>query len=391
MKFIHIADVHLGATPDSSMPWGEARQKELWGSFKSIIKICNEEKIDLLLIAGDLFHKQPLLRELKEVNYYFSTLETARVVIMAGNHDYIGSRSNYRGFEWDDRVHMFLSDRLEVVNFPDINTSIYGFSYLTRDITEPKYDNIEVSMKNMKVLQDNIEISDSMKTFQDNIETRYEIIQSDEKTKINILLAHGGDDRSVPINRKKLLGSGFDYIALGHIHKPEIISNIMAYSGSLEPLDKNETGQRGYILGRIKTKEQGQGHEAEIDFVNNSVREYKRLTISVNLETTNGALLDQIKDEILINGDQHIYQLYIEGFRDENIHFDKDAIYPLGNIREVIDESTPDYDFDKLYRENADNMIGMFIEKIRESSKQDDVARKALYYGIEALLGAKEN
>ena len=78
MKFIHIADVHLGATPDSSMPWGEARQKELWGSFKSIIKICNEEKIDLLLIAGDLFHKQPLLRELKEVNYYFSTLEIGR-------------------------------------------------------------------------------------------------------------------------------------------------------------------------------------------------------------------------------------------------------------------------------------------------------------------------
>lgn len=44
MKFIHIADVHLGATPDSSMPWGEARQKEVWDSFKNIIKACNEKK-----------------------------------------------------------------------------------------------------------------------------------------------------------------------------------------------------------------------------------------------------------------------------------------------------------------------------------------------------------
>ena len=50
--------------------------------------------------------------KLKEVNYYFSTLETARVVIMAGNHDYIGTRSNYNGFEWM-RVHVF-SDRLRL-------------------------------------------------------------------------------------------------------------------------------------------------------------------------------------------------------------------------------------------------------------------------------------
>ncbi|NLK04482.1 MAG: DNA repair exonuclease, partial [Clostridiales bacterium] len=70
--------------------------------------------------------------------------------------------------------------------------------------------------------------------------------------------------------------------------------------------------------------------------------------------------------------------------------FDKEPLYSLGNIRELVDESVPDYDFDKLYKENSDNILGMFIEKIRESSKDDDVARKALYYGIEALLGAKE-
>ena len=70
MKFIHIADVHLGAVPDSNMPWAMERQNEIWESFKNIITVCNREKVDLLLIAGDLFHKQPLLRELKEVNYF---------------------------------------------------------------------------------------------------------------------------------------------------------------------------------------------------------------------------------------------------------------------------------------------------------------------------------
>ena len=78
------------------------------------------------------------------------------------------------------------------------------------------------------------------------------------------------------------------------------------------------------------------------------------------------------------------------GFLDEGIHFDKDVLYPLGKSLEVRDESIPDYNFDALCRENADNMIGMFIKQIRESDMQDEINKKALYYGIEALLGARE-
>lgn len=353
MRFIHIADVHLGAIPDSNMPWAKDRQKEIWESFKNIISICNNENIDLLLIAGDLFHKQPLIRELKEVNYYFSTLEKTHVVIMAGNHDYIGARSNYPGFKWDKRVYIFLKDEVEAVEISDINTVVYGFSYLTRDIFEPKYDNIRP-------------------------------LQNES---VSILLAHGGDEKNVPLNRRKLQNLGFDYIALGHIHKPEIISNNMAYSGSLEPLDKNEIGQRGYIIGEISEDKK---KLVKFSFVSSSYREYKKLVITVDLDTTNGELIKSIKDGIDEEGKQHIYQIYIEGFRDEHIYFDKEAIYSLGNIYDVIDESVPDYDFDALYRDSSDNIIGLFIKQIREDSKQDEVTKKALYYGIEALLGARK-
>lgn len=359
MKFIHIADVHLGATPDSNMHWAKERQKEIWQSFKNIISLCNKEKVDLLLIAGDLFHKQPLIRDLKEINYYFSTLETAHVVIMAGNHDHISPRSNYNGYQWDERVHMFLRDSLEVIEFPHINTRVYGFSYLTRDITEPKYNHIELQEYNKNKIEE----------------------------PIHILLAHGGDEKSIPMNHKSLLKLGFDYIALGHIHKPRIFGERMAYSGSLEPLDKNELGQRGYILGEIREDEE---KSIDIRFVKSSHREYKKLKILVDQDMTNGSLIDRIKNEISKEGTEHIYQIYLEGFRDENICFDKDAIYSYGNILEVIDESVPDYDFDALYRENSDNIIGMFIKRIRESNDGDEINRKALYYGIAALLGARD-
>jgi DNA repair exonuclease SbcCD nuclease subunit len=354
MKFLHIADVHLGASPDSNMPWGADREKEIWQSFENIITVCNEEKVDLLLIAGDLFHRQPMVRELKEINYSFGKLQTTQVVIMAGNHDYIGTRSYYQGFDWNENVHMFLSDKIDVMKFEELGAEVYGFSYFSRDITEPLYDNVK----------------------------------PDHNDAFHILLAHGGDEKDIPFNRKKLQESGFDYIALGHIHKPEIICEKMAYSGSLEPIDKNETGERGYILGEIVRADDGKA-TTSIHFVPSSVRQYKRIDLAVDQETTNGSLLDQAKEVIRANGAAHIYSFCIQGVRDEAIHFDKEALRNLGNVLEVEDQSVPDYDFDALYRENSDNMIGMFIQRIRENANQDEVAKKALYYGIEALLGAR--
>lgn len=354
MKFIHIADVHLGATPDSHMPWGLAREKEIWESFRKIITICNENKVDLLFIAGDLFHRQPLVRELKEVNYCFGQLETAQVVMMAGNHDYISARSNYKGFAWDSHVHMFLEDSVEKLELDEINTEVYGLSYCTRDITEPRYD----------------------------------FVRPEPNDKIHVLLAHGGDEKDIPMNRRRMIESGFDYIALGHIHKPEIITGKMAYCGSLEPLDKNETGERGYIQGEITID--GVDKQTIISFVPFSHREYKRKELTVDPDSTNGQVVDRIRELIRSDGSQHIYSILVQGLRDESIRFDWSDIYSLGNILEVRDETVPDYDFDALYRENEDNLIGLFIQKIRESKKEDEITKKALYYGMEALIRAKE-
>ena len=44
------------------------------GTFRRVIAGIRENPVDLLFIAGDLFHRQPLLRELKEVNNLFSTI-----------------------------------------------------------------------------------------------------------------------------------------------------------------------------------------------------------------------------------------------------------------------------------------------------------------------------
>lgn len=129
MRFIHIADVHLGMQPDAGFPWSEERGEAIWESFRRIIRLAGREKTDFLLIAGDLFQCQPLLRELKEVNDLFASIPETIVVLIAGNHDYVKRESFYRGFDWADNVVMLLSPEPECVEVPEKKTAVYGCSY----------------------------------------------------------------------------------------------------------------------------------------------------------------------------------------------------------------------------------------------------------------------
>ena len=58
MRFIHMADVHLGCIPDGRSEWGAKRASELWETFRDALEDASRMKADLVLIAGDLFHNQ---------------------------------------------------------------------------------------------------------------------------------------------------------------------------------------------------------------------------------------------------------------------------------------------------------------------------------------------
>ena len=85
--------------------WGQRRIKASLGvmteagnlgSFQNVIRQAGRENVGLFLIAGDLFHRQPLLKELKEVNALFASIPNTKIVLIAGNHDYIKENSFYK-------------------------------------------------------------------------------------------------------------------------------------------------------------------------------------------------------------------------------------------------------------------------------------------------------
>lgn len=395
MKFIHIADVHLGAVHDRDYPWGAKREKEIWDTFARIIEVVKQEKADLLLIAGDFFHGQPLMRELKEVAYYFSQIPDTMIVMMAGNHDHLRRGSNYLTFPWPGHVVGLWGENCESCYLEKLNTYVYGMSYWDRENREPVYN----------------------QTFPGS----HMNLRTEHPGAKHILLAHGGDEKHIPIRFSQLAEADFDYIALGHIHKPEIlVPGKMAYAGSLEPIDKNETGPHGYIMGTLsengeeisrknyaKTREYVDGRIAfdwdaaskveckyrstEIAFVPFAKREYRDMLLPVTTHSTRSGLVSMAQKYISEHGSQHIYRIVLEGFRDADMNFDDMDFSVAGNVIEVRDETQPEYDFLEMKKKYAGTIIGGFLEKfpLDVPELMTEVQRKALYYGVQALLEAR--
>ena len=140
MKFIHIADMHIGSSFMSSCPdrnTASERREDLFRAFNKVIVACKKREVDLLLIAGDLFEDE-LVRasDVSRLADGFRRIPEVRVVIAAGNHDYIYEKSFYNLVEFPENVTIFRNDSLEKVEFADINTNIYGLSFNRKPYTE---------------------------------------------------------------------------------------------------------------------------------------------------------------------------------------------------------------------------------------------------------------
>ena len=324
--------------------------EEIWNSWRRLIDQVRQERADLLVIAGDLFHRQPLVRELKEVNYLFSTIPDTIVVLMAGNHDYIGRGSYYPDFPWNSNVIGLWDSRCQRVEIPRKNTCVYGCSYHQREV-------------------------------RDNL---YAGVRPQGREAYHILVAHGGDDRHSPLDRRELAAAGFNYVALGHIHKPQVlVENRVAFSGALEPIDRNDTGIHGYR--RVTLSAEG-GRE---EFVPFACRSYLDLDVQVEESTTQFQLEEEIRARIEEEGRENIFRLRLVGQRDGEMEFSQDRLRQLGNISEVEDRSQPAYDLKQLAETYEGSLIGAYIRHFADS--KDPVEQKALFYGIRALLDAKRD
>lgn len=356
MRFIHLSDVRIGQHTESGRPWAGARVSEVAATLGKVAQAAEERRIDIVLIAGGLFAHRPVTAELEEANRVFAEHPGTVFVIAAGESDRVRKNSPVLSFNWAPNVHYCLSGRGEKLTFPNISTVVY-----TRSVTEEAASGEEL----IALLETDTAASDVPV-----IRVGMEAIPSAEEA-------------------THYCSSGFSYVALGGIPTyTEVMKDRVYYSGGAEPEGMTDTGVHGFVQGEISPVT---GTVTSLNFVPMASASYVPLLIRINTSVTPDMFRDMIRQEILRRGESNIYRVRITGQKLPEFRFDLSDLRKEFRITEVMDEAEPQYDFEGLYEEHQQDMIGYFISSLRRK-RQDlpDIDKKAMFQGIDALLRTSE-
>ena len=354
MKFVHIADMHFD-TPfsvlNSRNKLGEKRRLEQREVLIKIINYIKENNIDYLFISGDLYEHEYIRKTTIEyINNLFKEISNTKVFISPGNHDPYINNSMYKTFTWNNNVHIF-SGKLEIVEEEDCD--IYGFGFNDFYCKNSIID--EIKLQN--------------------------------KEKINILITHGTINGGTienmeynPINKNKLNELGFDYVALGHIHKLDYNTEEnqrIVYPGSTISLGFDELGKHGMIVGEINKE------DIKLEFIAIDNKEFKEIQLDISDINSEEELIEKINNLKL---EQNIfYKIILIGNKNFEIN-----IYNLfkfilkENIIKIKNNTKIKIDLEKISKNN--NLKGLFVKEILEEINKEKYNKEILEEALELGL-----
>lgn len=242
MKFLHLADLHLGKRlNDVSFLEDQVRL------LCQVEKIARNEQADAVLIAGDVYQKaSPQSEAMAAFDQFITRLKSMglRVFVISGNHDSAQRISYFSSLLKNAGVYVSeaFDGRLQQVTLRD------------------GYGEIVVSLlpflKPVQVRQ--FYPDEKIETYQDAMQTvlRHSPV---DPAKRNVLVCHQFiTGAEISDSEEKTLGgldnidasvfADFDYVALGHIHKPQKCTReTLRYAGSLMKYSFSEVNQKKSI------------------------------------------------------------------------------------------------------------------------------------------------
>lgn len=337
MKFIHLADCHIGDSLSFDRSLSNKIRENKKRSFENILK--NNKDVDFLLIAGDLYERSYFtISDYKEL---FSMIEgfTKDVFYVTGNHDYIGNEDDLINLLKPNNLHLYSTDEIEYYQIE--NTRIYGISYSDR-----------IFYKDFS----------------------YDISLDDDF--FNILLVHAtvNDKRSnyLNLNLEKLKSIGFDYVGLGHIHKWEDFGSRVYYSGSIEPSDFSDIYDYGYLLYE----------NGEIYHKDSSIMKFYDINLSMDDYKNENDLISYLKTKLDSKKEKYL-RLRI----DKNINKNKlKEELNLEHLEIDVIENDSVFNLIDLYPNSLlTKYIGKFTDKL------DTTEKLALDIGLDAIYRSKND
>jgi len=255
MKLLHTSDWHLGMTFSGGISYKEDQEFAI----QKICEIAVNEKVDGILLAGDVFDKSiashDALDTYNAVITYICTTLNIPVYIIAGNHDGADRISQLR--ELLKKSGLFICGALEekpyVVSLND--TDIFLLPWISTDKVKSIYPQEAESIKTME---------DAYKVVLDHYRDEF------KPNKKNILVAHAYivdaetsvSDKAAEIGTATKVSAsvfdGFDYVALGHLHGPQMINDHIRYSGTpmAYSFGREENQEKSVVIIDTDTMEQ---------------------------------------------------------------------------------------------------------------------------------------
>lgn len=366
VKIIHCADLHFD-TPFSDLNnrLSKLRQDELRETFSNIINLCKDEKVQILLVAGDMFDNNSIKRiTLQFLKEKFLEIPKVKVFMVAGNHDPLNSRSFYNMIDWPENVHIF-SNNFESIVIEELNTVVIGASF-------------KESYEKQSLLKD------------------YHVENNLEKY-IKLMVLHGevskvedGNEYN-PIREEEIENLGVNYLALGHRHGFSGIKKCgtthYAYCGCPEGRGFDELGEKGIIIGEIYKD------NLELEFKPVNKRTYYEIEVDVTGATSKDVIKNQILNSVDNKHRENIYKVILMGELSEEFILD---INILQNSLEqnffalkLKDSTSIKLDIEKLSKEYS--IKGLFsakmLEKINKAETEAEKEKliKALKIGLQSL------
>jgi len=233
LRLLHTADVHLGARHADLGTQAAAQRERQFDAFRATVDLAIAEKVDAVLIAGDLFDSnvQPR-RSVERVATELKRLVGARIrtVIVPGTHDVYDGASIYRAYDLpalagavgSDLVTVLTPDRPDI-HFKSLDAVVFGRCFETKRAPRSPLADFDA--------------------------------KGDSRATWRIGLLHGAlaipdrtDHDDVVFSKDEVAASGLDYLALGHWHSVlhgKAGSTSYAYAGAPEPvaLDQDRAGK----------------------------------------------------------------------------------------------------------------------------------------------------
>ena len=300
MRFIHTSDIHLGKTYRTSI--GEAeRYDDFFRCLEGIVTDAIEAKVDFVLVGGDLFHVGQILpRTFAKTIEVLQPLKDANIPCIAieGNHDWIHRRDSISWME-------ALSQMGYIKLLRPSRTEEGGYCFDPFDAETGMGGHVEISGLNIYGLG----------YIGAQAGNHVERICEAVATENNLLLFHVGIWTFSPVEIGNMkpedshpLAETFDYVALGHGHKPYIVATPegkdYAYNpGSPEQVNFGEQKyDKGYYFVSVNDS------EYTVKFKATSPRPMIVATIDLDgAEDADAALLrfvEQVKAQLPVTEDE---------------------------------------------------------------------------------------